>query len=66
MEFSLSEEQQLIIKTTRDFVTKELMPHEQAVEETGQLDPQLLAGLKAKAIEAGLYAANLPAEQACE
>ena len=62
MEFSLSEEQQLIIKTTRDFVTKELMPHEQAVEETGQLDPQLLAGLKAKAIEAGLYAANMPAE----
>ena len=62
MEFGLSEEQQLIIKTTRDFVTKELMPHEQAVEETGHLDPQLLAGLKAKAIEAGLYAANMPAE----
>jgi len=62
MEFSLSEEQQLIIKTTRDFVTKELMPHEQAVEDSGHLDAGLLAELKAKAIEAGLYSANMPVE----
>jgi len=61
MDFALSDEQRLIVKTTRDFVTKELMPHEQAVEDTGRLDPKLLAELKAKAIEAGLYAANMPA-----
>jgi acyl-CoA dehydrogenase len=62
MQFSLSEEQQLIVKTTRDFVRRELMPHEQAVEQSGHLRAELLQELKAKAIDAGLYAANMPAE----
>ena len=62
MEFSLSEEQQLIVKTTRDFVRRELYPHEAELEETGVLRAELLAELKAKAIAAGLYAANMPAE----
>lgn len=62
MLFSLTEEQQLIVKTTRDFVQRELLPHEQEVEETGHLREELLRELKAKAIDAGLYAANMPAE----
>jgi acyl-CoA dehydrogenase len=62
MQFSLSEEQQLIVKTTRDFVRRELMPHEQEVEQSGHLRAELLQELKAKAIDAGLYAANMPAE----
>ena len=62
MDFALTEEQQMIVKATRDFVREELMPHEQEVEETGQLRPDLLRELKAKAIEAGLYAANMPTE----
>ena len=62
MEFSLSDEQQLIIKTTRDFVRNELYPHEQEVEATGVLRAQLHRELKAKAIAAGLYAANMPVE----
>jgi acyl-CoA dehydrogenase len=62
MDFALSEEQQLIIKTTRDFVHQELMPHEREVEDSGQLREELLRELKAKAIAAGLYAANMPAE----
>ncbi|HUN71197.1 MAG TPA: acyl-CoA dehydrogenase family protein [Steroidobacteraceae bacterium] len=62
MQFSLTEEQQLILKTTRDFVQRELMPHEQEVEETGHLREELLRELRAKAIDAGLYAANMPAE----
>ena len=62
MDFSLSEEQQLIIKTTRDFVRNELYPHEREVEETGVLREDLHRELKAKAIEAGLYAANMPVE----
>jgi acyl-CoA dehydrogenase len=62
MQFSLTEEQQLIVKTTRDFVQQELFPHEQEVEETGHLREQLLRELKGKAIDAGLYAANMPAE----
>jgi acyl-CoA dehydrogenase len=62
MDFSLTEEQQLIIKTTRDFVQKELYPHEREVEETGELRDELHDELKAKAIAAGLYAANMPVE----
>jgi len=62
MDFALTEEQQLIIKSTRDFVEQELYPHELEVEQSGVLRPELLRELKAKAIEAGLYAANMPTE----
>ena len=62
MQFSLTEEQQLTVKTTRDFVQRELMPHEQEVEDTGHLREELLRELRAKAIAAGLYAANMPTE----
>jgi acyl-CoA dehydrogenase len=62
MDFSLTEEQQLIIKTTRDFVRRELCPHEAEVEASGRLRPELHAQLKAKAVAAGLYAANMPVE----
>ena len=62
MDFALSEEQELIVKTTRDFVRAELVPHEQEVEDTGVLRPELYRELKAKAIAAGLYAANMPSE----
>jgi len=62
MDFALTEEQQLIVKTTRTFVENELYPHEKEVEDTGLLRPELIAELKRKAMEAGLYAANMPAE----
>jgi acyl-CoA dehydrogenase len=62
MEFALTEEQQLIVKSTRDFVENELYPHEYEIELSGELRPELLRELKAKAIDAGLYAANMPAE----
>jgi acyl-CoA dehydrogenase len=62
MDFSLSEEQQMIIAATREFVRQELYPHEQAIERTGVLPEELLHTLKAKAIAAGLYAANMPAD----
>jgi len=62
MDFSLSEEQQLIITTTREFVRQELVPHEREVEESGVLREELRQELKAKAIAAGLYAANMPTE----
>ena len=62
MEFSLTDEQRMIVKTTRDFVTDELMPHEREIEDSGVLRPELKAELKSKAIAAGLYAANMPAE----
>jgi acyl-CoA dehydrogenase len=62
MDFALTDEQRMIVKTTRDFVENELFPHEAEVERTGQLRKDLCEELKAKAIAAGLYAANMPAE----
>ena len=62
MNFMLSVEQKMIIQTTRAFVEKELYPHEQEIEQTGVLRPELAAEIKAKALEAGLYAANIPEE----
>jgi acyl-CoA dehydrogenase len=52
----------MIVKSTRDFVERELYPHEQEIERTGELRRELLLDLKAKAIDAGLYAANMPVE----
>src|SRR5215470_5142780 len=62
MDFALTDEQQLIVKTTRDFVRQELVPHEREVESNGVLREELWRPLKAKAIDAGLYAANMPTE----
>ncbi|SDP62359.1 acyl-CoA dehydrogenase [Phyllobacterium sp. YR620] len=62
MDFGLSEEQRLIVETTRAFVENELYPHEAEVERTGVLRKELSDELKQKAMEAGLYAANMPAE----
>jgi acyl-CoA dehydrogenase len=62
VDFSLSEEQQLIVDNTRRFVREELVPHEREVEETGRLREDLKRELRARAIAAGLYAANMPVE----
>jgi alkylation response protein AidB-like acyl-CoA dehydrogenase len=62
VEFSVTEEQQLIVDTTRKFVREELVPHEQEVERTGEVPDALMRELRAKAQAAGLYAANMPAE----
>ena len=62
MNFGLTDEQKLIVETTRAFVENELYPHEAEVERTGHLRLDLIKELQAKAIEAGLYAANMPAE----
>jgi len=62
MNFELSEEQNLIVETTRAFVENELYPHEAELEATGVLRDDLANELKRKAIAAGLYAANIPAE----
>ena len=62
MNFGLSEEQNLIVETTRAFVENELYPHEAEVERTGVLRMDLVKEIQAKAIEAGLYAANMPEE----
>jgi acyl-CoA dehydrogenase len=62
MDFGLNEEQQMIVDATRAFVEKELYPHEAAVERSGVLPVELIREIQKKAISAGLYAANMPAE----
>jgi len=62
MEFSLSNEQEMIIDTVRSFVEQELYPHEDEVEKTNHIDASLAESIKQKAINLGLYATNMPVE----
>lgn len=62
MDFGLSEEQKMIVETTRAFVETELYPHEEMVERTGHLPLELIREIQKKAMAAGLYAANMPVE----
>ena len=62
MNFGLTDEQRMIIDTTRAFVEAELYPHEAEVERTGHLRMDLVREIQGKAIAAGLYAANMPEE----
>lgn len=62
MQFGLTDEQRMIVETTRAFVETELYPHEAAIERSGHLPMELIRELQAKAMEAGLYAANMPEE----
>jgi len=62
MDFGLTQEQEMIVETTRAFVENELYPHEAQVERTGHLDMDLVREIQQKAIAAGLYAANIPEE----
>jgi acyl-CoA dehydrogenase len=60
MHFALTDEQRMIVDTTRAFVEAELYPHEALVERHGHLPMELIRDLQAKAMAAGLYAANMP------
>ena len=62
MDFALTDEQRSIVEVTRAFVERELHPHEEEVERTGVLRPELAAQIRAKARAAGLCAANMPEE----
>ncbi len=62
MHFGLTDEQKMIVETTRSFVENELYPHEMEVERSDHLRMDLIKELQSKAMAAGLYAANMPAE----
>ena len=62
MDLELSAEQRLIVETVRDFVEKELYPHEDEVERLDEVPPELATSIRGKALAAGLYAPNMPAE----
>ena len=62
MDLRLSDEQRLIVETVRDFVENELYPHEDLVERLDEVPGELARSIRDKALTAGLYAANMPAE----
>ncbi|MDJ0943792.1 MAG: acyl-CoA dehydrogenase family protein [Kiloniellales bacterium] len=62
MDFAFSPEQEMVVETVRRFVETELYPHEAEVERSGQVPRALGETIKAKVIELGFFAPNLPVE----
>ena len=62
MDFSLTEEQRLLVKTIREFVHRELKPLEKDVEAGGYLADDVAKEIRQKSQELGLYAVNIPRE----
>lgn len=62
MNFGLSSEQQMLVESVRRFVERELYPHEEEVERSGEVSAELRDSIRAKALAQGFYAANMPAE----
>jgi acyl-CoA dehydrogenase len=62
IDFTLTDEQQMLVEMTHDFVEKEMLPHEETLERTDALPPELAASLKKRSIQLGLHACNLPEE----
>jgi len=62
MHFELTQEQTMLVDTARAFAEKELYPHEELVERTDAIPPDLARQIQAKAIAVGLFAANMPSQ----
>jgi acyl-CoA dehydrogenase len=62
VDFGLTPEHHAIVETVRRFVDKELAPHEDEVDRRDDVPAELAETIRAKALDAGLYAANMPEE----
>jgi acyl-CoA dehydrogenase len=62
MDFGLDDEHRAIVATVRDFVRRELVPHEDLVERLDDVPKELAGQIRGRAIAAGLYAPNFPAD----
>ena len=62
MNFAISHEQQMLVDAVRGFVESELYPYEEEVERSDAVRPELRQQIVRRAIEQGLYAANMPEE----
>ena len=60
MDFSLSDEQRLLIDTVRKFIAEQLAPLEDEVERTGTLTPAQARSIFEKSKALGLYGMNIP------
>ena len=62
MDFTLTEEQRLLVETIREFVRRELKPLEEGVETNGYLADEVASEIQEKSQGLGLYAVNIPRE----
>jgi acyl-CoA dehydrogenase len=62
MDFSLNDEQKMMIDTVRRFIAEELEPLENSIEEHGFLDKTKAQAIHEKSKALGMYAMNMPAE----
>ncbi len=62
MDFSLNDEQKMMIATLRRFIAEELKPLEDEIENNGFLDDAKAKAVHQKAKALGLYGMNMPAE----
>ena len=62
MDFGLTGEQELIVRTVRNFVERELYPLEDEVERTGEVPREVGQEIQRKVKALGFYAPNMPAE----
>ena len=65
MLYGLSAEQDMIAQTVRSFVEKEIYPHEELVERTGEVPTEIAQYIKEKTLELGFYACNFPQSVGC-
>ena len=62
MQYGLTDEQEMIVSTVRSFVEKEIYPHEELVERTGEVPAEIAEEIKRKTLDLGFYACNFPEE----
>ena len=62
LNFELSSEQEMIVRTVRAFVERELYPHEDEVERLRSVPQEIADDIKQKAIAQGLFAPNFPVD----
>ncbi|MGB5864289.1 MAG: acyl-CoA dehydrogenase family protein [Sulfitobacter sp.] len=65
MIYGLTEENNMIADTVRSFVEKEIYPHEDLVECTGEVPAEIAREIKQKTIDLGFYACNFPESVGC-
>ena len=60
IDFQPTDEQRMLVETTRQFIEAEIYPHERDVDRLGEVPGDLASQIKRKAISLGLYSANMP------
>jgi acyl-CoA dehydrogenase len=65
MIYGISDESTMIADTVRSFVEKEIYPHEDLVERTGEVPAEIAQDIKQKTLDLGFYACNFPESVGC-